>query len=145
MSKLKQILLNIARLPSSDQRWVLRQLSGEQRVTLEQKHGLKLLQSAQRFRKLKTKNLFLPLASPQPLPAYCQQLATKAPLYIAVVIEQGSYPWQALFLQQFDKDGIIKSSLETHVPDIKRLVKEALFSEWENSISFDAYLENGHG
>jgi len=145
MSKLKQILLNIACLPSSDQRWILRRLSDKQRATLEQKHGLKLLHSAQRFRKLKTKNPGLPLASPEPIPSYCQKLATKAPLYIAVVIEQGSYPWQALFLQQFDKDGVIKSSLETHVPDIKTLVKEALFSEWENSISFDAYLESGHG
>ena len=145
MNRLKQILLKIACLPLSDQRWVLHRLSAEQRVTLEQKHGLKLLQNAQRFRILKMKNLSLSLASPPPLPEYCQQLATKEPLYIAVVIEQGSYSWQSLFLQQFDKDGTIKSLLESHVPDLKPLVKQALFNEWQQSISFDAYLENKHG
>ena len=145
MTKLKQIMLKIARLPSSDQRWILRKLSSDKQETLQQWQGLKLLQEARRFRKLKPKNPCIRLDAPPALPAYCQQLATKSPLYIAIVIEQGFYPWRALFLQQFDKNGLINTSLEQHVPDIKPLIKQALFSEWEIALSFESHLENGHG
>ena len=162
-ASLKQILLKIARLPSSDQRWILHRLSNQQRATLTHWPGLKLLQRAQHFRTLKIHYHDAPLNPPITLPACCQHLSTKAPLYVAIVIEQGLYPWTTLFLQQFDQDGLIKASLENHVPDIKPLVKQALFSEWEHSSaehygghvagaplstlrSFDAFLEEDeHG
>lgn len=150
--KLKHILLKIARLPASDQRWILGQLSSAQMEQLNQYQGLDLLESAQRFRKLKAKHIALPpfetpqlLEASEPLPAYCEELATRAPLYAAVVIEQGAYPWESLFLHQFDHEGLIKRSLETQVPDLKPLVKSTLFSEWESRFTFEDYLEPHHG
>jgi hypothetical protein len=150
MTKLKQILLHIARLSSSDQRWILSQLSSAQHVTLERWQGLKHLEHARRFKTLKTKTLST--AIPQDLPVYCKQLAIKAPLYIAIVIDQGLYPWQETFLEHYDRDGFIKMALTTHVPDIKPSVKLFLFNEWvaemsaaENAATFEEYLESGHG
>ena len=137
IKQLKQILINVARLPSSDQRWIVRQLSSNQLTTLKQWRGLELLQNAQRFRSLKPIQVD---ATPNPLPAYCKLLATKAPLYAAIVLEQGSYPWRSLFLKRFDTDGAIQSLLANQVADIKPLVKQALLSEWENSLSFDMHL-----
>ena len=142
MYKFKQILLNIARLPSLDQHWILRRLSNEQRVILERWQGLTLLQQAQGFRTLKTSRFIKPSDDSPPMPALCQQLATKSPLYAAIIIDQGLYPWSTLFLQQFDKDGVIKTCLDNHVRDIKPLVKQTLFSEWENAISFESYLKD---
>lgn len=144
-SELKQILLNMARLPLSDQRWILRQLSSQQLQTFKRYQGLNLLAAAKRFRKLNTKHLTLSLDVPNPLPACCQQLASKAPLYAAIVLEQGAYSWQTLFLQQFDPDNAIKLLLENQVLDIKTPVKQALFREWENTLSFEEHLGNIHG
>jgi len=135
----------MARLPSSDQRWILRQLPTEQLLTFKRYQGLELLQAAKRFRRLKIKHLALPLDSPKPLPACCQQLASKAPLYVAIVLEQGSYSWQAQFLQQFDTDAAIRTFLENQVPDLKNLVKHKVFREWEKTLSFEEHLEDCYG
>ena len=119
----------------------LRHLSNAEVRTLTQWRGLKLLQDAQRFRTLMPGDVSLPLeAPPKALPAICQQLATKAPLYAAIVIEQGLYPWQEQFLERFDIEGVIQTTLENQVLDIKRVVKQAVFSEWERSFSFDNLL-----
>ena len=144
---LKQILFNIARLPSIDQNWIMRRLSGTELNTFKQYHGLELLQEAQHFRTLKAGDACLPLKeSPKPLPELCQQLAMKAPLYAAIVIEQGSYAWSDLFLEQFDTNGTIRAALSNRVLDIKSGVKQAIFSEWERSVSFDSMLDDDvHG
>lgn len=147
----KELLVKIARLPRADQRWILRQLSDDQLSTFNQNQGMELLEEAQRFRNLKTKNLLTLMNNPQtldekdPLPLFCEQLAKKNPLYAAVVIEQGGYPWESIFLQKFDSDGLIKKSLENQVPDLKALVKNTLFKEWEQSLSFENHLENENG
>lgn len=141
---LKQILLDIARLSSSDQKWILASLSPEHRTLFEQQQGLELLTDARRFRKVKQTPLLL-TESPSALPDYCQQLATKTPLYIAIVIEQCDNPWKASFLQQFDQNGIINTLLNNEVRDIKPLVKQAIAKEWESSLTFEAHLERNHG
>lgn len=146
IKQLKHIMFNIARLPSVDQRWILRHLSATEMKTLNTWQGLKLLKDAQRFRSLKACDLSLSLnEAPEPLPAFCKDLATETPLYAAIIIEQGRYPWKNLFLSQFDTQGAIKASLENQVLDIKPRVKEAVFTEWENSISFERLLEDAHG
>ena len=137
IKQLKQILMNVARLPSSDQRWVVRQLTAQQLTQLKQAEGLKLLHEAQRFRTLKPNQFETP---PEPLPVCCTILATKAPLYAAIVLDQSSSPWKSEFLKQFDQEGTIKSLLTNQVLDIKPLVKQALLKEWENSLSFDMHL-----
>ncbi len=148
---LKEILVNIARLPKGDQRWILRQLPQEHLITFHNNQGEELLKEAQRFRKLKTKHLpslseSTPnLNAPDPLPSFCEELAKKAPLYAAVVIEQGGYPWESLFLQKFDNDGLIKNSLQNQVPDLKPVIKNTLFNEWEQSLSFESFMESENG
>lgn len=149
--QLKQILLNIAQLSNADQRWILRKLPHAQLTTLKQNQGLTLLKEAQRFKKLNQHNQVKALTLPEtkqtlePLPDYCQDLANKSPLYSAIILEQGNLTWGAAFLEQYDDQGAIKNALEQQVPDLKPLVKEAVFEEWEKSYSFAAYLEAEHG
>lgn len=157
-SQLKRILLKMIHLPSADQRWILRQLTAEQRDIFQRYHGFDLLEKAQRFRKLHLENTTTPES--EPLPGYCTLLAMKAPLYIAIILEQGSYPWQSLFLKQFDSEHRIAALLDTKVPDIKAAVKIELFNEWqsridfvitgpnsktENPYSFEDHMESAHG
>lgn len=152
-SRLKQILLKMVRLSSADQRWILRQLADEQLATFKRLNGLEILENAKRFRKMDIKNLAIPKDESKPLPDYCTQLATKTPLYTAIILEQGCYPWQASFLKKFDSEKQIADMLETRVPDIKEAVKQTLHDEWERTVSldietpssFEHYLENTHG
>ena len=142
IKQLKQILVTIARIPPSDQRWIVRRLTTEQLATFNQWQGLTLLQDAQRFRKLKLKRID---TSPNPLPDYCKQLTTKAPLYTAIILEQGSYSWHSVFLKRFDKNGVVKALLDNQVGNIKPSVKQALWNEWENSLSFEMHLDTING
>lgn len=129
-------MTNIARLPCADQSWILRRLSSSEMSTLNTWRGLSLLQNPQQPEE----------ESPtQALPAICQTLARKTTLYAAIVIEQGSYPWTPLFLQQFDTDNAIQRAIDTQVSDIKPLVKQAVFSEWENDVAFEHLLDETHG
>lgn len=139
-NQLKQIMLKMVRLSATDQRWILRQLPDEQLARLKNHQGLDLLDSAQRFRKLNVTNLALPATIPKPLPLYCAQLAMKAPLYIAIILEQGDYPWQSLFLQQFDSEKRIAAMLENRVPDIKLSVRQALYEHWGSNIEDPALI-----
>ncbi len=146
IKQLKHILVNIARLPSGDQRWILRRLSKLELKTLNQWQGLKLLQDAQRFRTLKAGDLSLPQDAPPPLlPAFCRELVGKAPLFTAIIIEQCGKPWTVQFMQDFDSDGIIQAALTNQVLDIKPMVKQAVFNDWEQSISFEHLLDDAHG
>lgn len=142
IKQLKHILVNIARLPAVDQHWILQRLTPSQLLTLKKWQGLKLLNEAQRFRSLAAGDLTL--EEERPLPAFCQQLAIKLPLFTAIIIEQGAYSWGDLFLERFDSTGAIQLSLE-QAGKIKPKVKAALFHEWEQSLTFDAHLDAGHG
>ncbi len=71
-------------------------------------------------------------------------LATKMPLYAAIVIEQGGYEWTHLFLERFDRDGAIQALLKNHVLDVKPLVKQAVLDEWMRLNSFDNLLDDSH-
>ena len=151
ISRLKQILLKMVRISSSDQRWILRQLTDDQLAKFKRYNGSDILESAKRFRNMDIKHLVMPTALQNPLPACCTQLAMKAPLYAAIILEQGSYPWQSDFLKQFDSDNLVSDMLENRVPDIKEAVKQALYSEWESTKDmddlqpFENYLEDVHG
>lgn len=142
IKQLKQILVNIAHLPTSDQHWIVQQLTRTQFITFKKWNGLALLNEAQRFRGLAQSDLTIDQA--RPLPAYCQQLAIKPPLFTAIIIEQGEYPWVDSFLKQFDVNGAIQASRE-RVPYIKPHVKNALFNEWEQSLTFESHLDTTHG
>lgn len=144
---LKHLLLEIARLPVADQRRILSQLSIEQRATFNRFDGPALLKTAQRFCNLTAPAQATPdLPQPQePIPACCELLAQETPLYAAVVLDQGTYSWTPLFLNLCDSAGAVRRALESQVPDLKPLVKKAIWAEWENKRSFDSYLEEADG
>ncbi len=143
-SHLKQILLKIARLPKADQYWINQQLSQQQKQVFSALKGEQLLLKARGFSKLRSKNLSSSPLAP-PLPSYCQLLADKSPLYIAIVLQEGRYSWQDYFLKTFDSQRLISNLLETKVSNIKSSTKKALFQQWQDSISFDSLLRNNHG
>jgi hypothetical protein len=138
---LKPILERILRLPPQDQHWIFQQLSQEDRVTLEQWGGISAWRNPkQHASEQKSNNQ---IASH--LPTYCLNLATKSPLFIAIILEQGTYPWVRSFLAKFDTDGTIDALLEQHVPDIKPTIKQTIFNDWQTSLSFEAYVDDDHG
>ena len=158
IKQLKKIMFNIARLPTADQRWLLQRLSSTEMATLNKWRGLKLLDDAQRFRSLKPDDVRHPEQSEGSPDAremsrkarhdvgLCQLLAMKAPLYAAIIIEQGSYPWALTFLNQFDENGAIQTLLNNQVLDLKPIVKQAVFNEWERLVSFESWLDDDpHG
>ena len=135
---LSNILQKISRLPSVDQRWILRKLPENQRDLLKKESGISWLQELQGLKPE-------PVLIQNKLPTYAYDLAAKPPLYTAIVLEQGNYSWQDNFLQQFDEDGNIRKSLEFKTPTLKILTKQAVFNDWQNMRSFDSYLETDHG
>ncbi|ARG96962.1 hypothetical protein [Legionella micdadei] len=145
-NQLKSILLKIARLPKTDQRWIIDQLSKEKKTLFKQINGVQLLHQAQHFRKLKGDISLLIGSGPLNSDLY-KRLANHSPLYIAIVLEQGQYDWQNDFIRAFDQDGKIKTLLKTQVKQLKLSPKQALFKQWENtqSLSFDNYMESMNG
>ena len=142
---LKQILFTIARLPSSDQRWIVHRLSTHERNALNRHRGLTLLQEAQRFRTLNAGDACLPM-NPQedPLPSHCNVLAQKSPLYVAIVLAESAYPWAKAFLKHADGNGLIQSLMDNQVLDIKPVVRQAVLFEWERietTACFEDFLD----
>jgi hypothetical protein len=133
--RLKDLLLAIAKQPLVDERWIVKHLPEDQRIKFERRNGHAQLKEARRFRALR------PVAPKERthLPSDCQLLRQKPALYIAIILEQGLYPWQAEFLTQFDTDKKIQQALAQQVPAIKPLVKHAVFTDWQRM------QENIHG
>lgn len=127
---LKHLLCNIAQLPTADVRWIMQQLPPQQMNTFKRLLGPDLLQKAKRFRKLTLKKSIVPTDNTILLPEFCKPLAMQDPLFIAIVLEQGAFSWEAPFLQAYDSKALIKTMLEREVPLIKTAVKEALFKSW---------------
>ena len=154
-NSLKAILIKIAQLSHSNQRWILNRLTTTQKLSLKKHQGYAFLHKAACGNKsLNHSQENAPTTQQEEttgnshetrLPAYCQQLALKEPLYVAIVIEQSEASWGLRFLERFDHDSTIKTLLENQVLDIKPVVKEAVFNEWQQSIPFEDYLEEVHG
>lgn len=140
-NSLKPLLLKIASLKPCDQQWILQQLPDTLAHKFQQKKGLQHLAMARRFLGL-TPCDDLSTVTINPLPDYCHMLAHKAPLYVAIILEQGNYPWEKRFLCQFDEFKTIDDALNRHLADIKPAVKKAVWQEWQHTLSFDQYLEN---
>lgn len=141
---LKPILLDIASLKRRDQQWILQQLSNESARKFTQKKGLQLLATARRFLGIKIPDS-LPKTSISSLPSYCQTLANKAPLYIAIILKQGDYPWTDDFLKQLDDSKAVSMALDSTILDIKPAVQTLVWQEWQQTLSFEHHLENDHG
>jgi len=145
ISHFKHLLVQIARLPARDQRWILNRLSPAAQSGFSRRNGPALLKEAARFSALARLDLSLPNEPATALPAYANALAIRAPLYAAIVIEQGNYPWTPVFLNQFDTTGTIQSLMTNQVLDIKPAVKQAVLNDWESALSFEQQLEASHG
>ena len=145
ISHFKHLLVQIARLPARDQRWILNRLSPAAQSGFSRRNGPALLKEAARFSALAELDPSLINEPTTALPAYANTLATRAPLYAAIVIEQGNYPWAPLFLNQWDTSGTIQSCMANQVPHIKPAVKQALLNDWESALSFEQHLEASHG
>lgn len=142
---LKQILLKMARLSKSDQRWIISKLSSAEAQRFNQEQGEQLLRDARRFRKLNTDLQPLICRNTQKTPSFHQRLSEYPALYIAIVLEQGNYVWQEQFLTRFDQDGSIKHLLTTQVKPLKCSTRQVLFRQWENTLSFDEQMETIDG
>lgn len=138
---LKQILLKMARLAKSDQRWIISKLSSIEAQRFKQEQGEQLLQDARRFRQLNVDLQPLISTNTPKTPPFQQRLAEYPRLYIAIVLEQGNYFWQEQFLTRFDQEGSIKHLLATEVKTLKLATRQVLFKQWENSLSFDEHVE----
>lgn len=132
----ESLLLKMARLPAVDLHWVLNQLTETNRRAFKRHHGFHFLKMAHG----KIERNTPPPEPKETLPGIGVALAKKAPLYAAVILEQGQYPWAPLFLAQKDTSGLIQVALNQDVLDLKPAVKLALWQEWEASFSFEHYL-----
>lgn len=143
-SQLKKILVAIAGLSKRDQRWIISQLTPTEKSIFIKMHGPQRLEQASRFRHLPVKQQLLPTTvTTQPIE--WETLRQQPTLFIAIVLEQGQYPWHQRFLEQFDKEGHIQNHLSATVTRLKPLVKKTVFDEWMASLSFEACLRSHHG
>lgn len=132
-NELKHILLKLARLPWRDQRWILRKLSKVQKKTFLHHEGKQLLIQARRFRTMKFS------IHTTPLPDYSQDLAHHHPLYIAIILEHGNFPWKQQFLTNFDKEKQIDNHFET-LEKISLASQKIVFNLWKSKRSFEEHL-----
>jgi len=140
----KKLLLKIAGLSLGDQKWVLKQLTQEQKKQFTFHQGYSLLSKARRFRKL-------PISQPPQiqnmiqLPELCKELGQKEPIYIAIILEQGQFKWESDFLRTHEQNTKIKQLLDNVVGMIKPATKATAYRQWQTQLDFVDQLETLHG
>jgi hypothetical protein len=140
-NEFKKILLSIAKLPRSDQQWLLKQLTTKQREQFTTLNGHSLLNNALKFRKLPVPERLHEMH----LPKVCNQLGLEDPLYIAIILEQGQFSWESLFLQTCVHQQQINEQLQFQVKKLKPATKNYLFQHWQEQLAFSDQLEISHG
>lgn len=140
----KKILLQIATLHRTDQKWILKQLTEEQSVQFNRLQGSSLLSQAQRFRGLVFADLVPDTKEPQ-LPALCSTLEQQEALFIAIILEQGQFSWQNQWLATHPLRENIISLSRTRVPAIKPATRLTLFQQWQTQLDFSDQLAVSHG
>lgn len=139
--QLKQLLLTLAKMSTRDQRWIIEQLPPELQQRFIQLQGPDFLQQAAKFKsvaKMPTQDNGSLAAE---LPEFCEQLASNAPLFIAIILEQGCFSWQALFFKHYD---CIQATLQ-QLKSIKSATKAHLFNQWQQQFSFEELMGDEHG
>ncbi|MFI4918183.1 MAG: hypothetical protein ACHP65_01355 [Legionellales bacterium] len=130
-------------LPKLDQQWILGQLTPAQLKQFDACQGNALLSKARRFRNL-------PYTESQ-LPHFCNELKQQAPLYVAIILQQGNFQWQQEFLDSFQQGAQIQQLLKQAIHSIKPAVQLSLFQHWQHQLhsdvgmmppSFSALLEH---
>lgn len=140
-SKFKALLVRLAGMRLSDQRWLLKQLSPEHQRLFEAHQGTSLLKQARRFNKLPSQALqdTKPI---QYLPQRAVNLHEKPALYTAIVLSQGQFHWEDAFLNAHPEQDLIHDLTEGVVKQIKPATKACLLQHWQGQLSFDAQLED---
>jgi hypothetical protein len=138
---LKHILLDIARMSYTHQKWLLNQLSPESRHRLNQHQGEALLEQAQRFSAIATP---MPPAR-QPLPTWCDALRQMPPRFIAIILAEGTFDWQQTFLNTCDERQQIERLLHHEIPLMTRATQSFVATTWHKSFSFSNHMECIHG
>lgn len=143
-NEFKKILLKLVKLSRTDQRWILNQLTPCQRAHFEQLQGTALLKDAYKFRHL---TYSWPTSTPDTpaLPTVCQKLSQEEPLFIAIILEQGQFAWEEIFLHQCQHQVQIEEQYHTQVPQLKPATKYYVFQQWQQQLSFSEQLETAHG
>jgi hypothetical protein len=126
---MKPLFLKIAKLCKTDQRWIIQQLSPSQKKQWERLQGNTWLKEAQPFSKL-------PLPPHHPtedikLPTYCQNLQQQPNLFIAIILNQGKWPWQPRFLANHPKKDLLLQHLKDGVREIKPATQKMCFAAWQ--------------
>lgn len=136
-NEFKHMLLKIAALPLSDQRWMIKKLTAQQKRTFTQHKGTTLLWEARRFANL-------PVPNNQPvlpkLPDLCTELKNLPPLLVAIILEQGQFSWAQAFIAEYPY-----SLPNEEVTRLKAATKLALFNQWQKKLSFADQLEVADG
>jgi hypothetical protein len=136
-NQLKQLLLKIAALRIGDQRWLLKQLTPQQKRMFSYHKGTSLLYEARRFA-----NLPLPTNQPSKpcLPDLCSELKNQSPLFVAIILEQGRFSWENKFLAEYPLSLPIDL-----VNELKAATKSTLFHQWQKTLNFAEQLEVENG
>lgn len=140
-TEFKSLLVRIARMRLSDQRWLLRQLSPEHQTLFDALQGSALLKQARRFNRLSNESL-LDKKPSQHLPQRGIDLHEKPALYTAIVLEQGQFHWEETFLNAHPERDLIHDLAQGLVKQIKPETKACLLQHWQGQLSFEAQLED---
>ncbi|RAP36955.1 hypothetical protein B1207_05865 [Legionella quinlivanii] len=118
MNNLQDIVSAIGKLALRDQRWILSKLPEAKK---------KQLDNMSENQKAAVSNTMIE----DDLPGFCRSLATKDPLYIAIILEEGQFIWKEQFLNEFNLLDRI-NSIETSLANISNTSKSLVYAEWEN-------------
>ncbi|QDP72914.1 hypothetical protein FOG18_10245 [Legionella israelensis] len=140
---MKNLLLEIARLPKKHQLWIIKHLPDELRKGLVKKKGLLLLKQARHFAKIKAKQQ---VSLPVYLPEMCKSLNKTSELFTAIILYEGQFSWAEDFLKQHPhQEEQVRIYLAGKVKDIKPTVRQTVFQQWTKKTSFAEFIEVSHG
>ncbi|KTD51316.1 hypothetical protein [Legionella quateirensis] len=142
--ELKKLLLKIAALPRSDQKWILNQLTASQQKQFELLEGKKLLAKARRFRAFAYQDS-VKVTPELKLPALCDELKHQDSLYIAIILERGQFPWSEHFIQSLNNGSEIQHIMNDQVKTLKSDTRSHVFRQWQNQLNFDDQLVMNYG
>lgn len=140
----KQLLLKIAVLPLRDQKWMLNQLTAKQQEQFKMMQGTDLLQQARRFRTISCPDV-KPIPSSLSLPTLCHSLKQEDLFYIALILEQGQFPWNEQFLFSHEHGNEIQHLMNEEISALKSNTKLSAFKHWQSQLSFEDQLVMNHG
>ncbi|MDP3269466.1 MAG: hypothetical protein Q8M40_10505 [Legionella sp.] len=140
----KQLLIELAKQSYADQKWILSQLPDKQREQFNRLQGDSLLKKAHRFRNVSINDISQ-LKDIAKLPAFCEALCQKHPLFIAIILEQGQFQWSEQFLETNYQSDEIRRFLNEETNKITPATRHSLFKNWQERLDFKDQMESING